>query len=848
MQPAALGRYRIVKVLGRGGMGVVYEGHDPQIDRSVAIKTIALDALSDDERAVFEGRFRSEMRSTGRLQHHNIAALYDTGRDGGTAYIVMELVNGQDLKRHLASGHRFGLAQAVDITIQLLAALEFAHRRQVIHRDVKPANVMLQTDGVVKLCDFGVARLADADATRTQGMVVGSLRYASPEQIMGQPIDARTDIFSAGVLLFELLTGQVPFKGQSDVEVLHRIANDAAPSPRAIEPAITADVDEAVQRALAKNPDERFTSAAEFARALGASSTRSTDTFPSASPASSLTPGCAASPSSPTSTTGTATLANDAGRGRRAAIAAAAGAGVIVLGGGAWWSLRPAPPAPFSTAQEPSQATLPRLAPPPARMPQAASEVALTTPAPAAKPLPAPTPVSALEAAPPPAAAPMRAPAAPKPTPVAQPAQGSWSGHLACGASLAPGNVGVRGQAFKAKVSIEIVGQRLTWTRAAGDFSETLTGSFDAQGRFSAEGRGGMKDGSSDWHASASGSYQPRSNRIEAQFRLMRPKDGFVTRECTLVAEPGGVAAAAAAASVKTAPASPASPTPSAKPQAVTAAQGTWSGKLSCGALLNPPKNSTRIEPFEAKFKLEILGKRAIWTRESRTSVETATGRLENNGRLSVEGEGHSTDVSRSNAWLLKAQGEVLAPGNRIAGRAQIVRASDGAVARECTILAEHAPVAELPAPSKPKQSSAVPPRAAPLPALRSADGTWSGVLACGPVINSRSTTAANEAFTARLAIDVTGSRIRWTRNATTRTGRTITEPVAGEINADGSLVANGEGWAMSDSGQRDHWLVKAKGQYRASENLIEASMQMLMPGDKGLSVARECRLRAERA
>ena len=235
MQPDSLGRYRIVGLLGRGGMGVVYEGHDPQIDRTVAIKMIALDALSTQERALFEARFRAEMRSSGRLQHHNIAALYDTGRDDGTAYIVMELVTGHDLKWHLANGPRFSLQQAVGITLQLLTALDYAHGRQVIHRDVKPANVMLQDDGVVKLCDFGVARLAEADATRTQGMLVGSLRYASPEQILGQPIDARTDVFSAGVLLFELLTGVLPFKGQSDVEVLHRIATEPAPSSRSVD-------------------------------------------------------------------------------------------------------------------------------------------------------------------------------------------------------------------------------------------------------------------------------------------------------------------------------------------------------------------------------------------------------------------------------------------------------------------------------------------------------------------------------------------------------------------------------------------------------------------------------------
>ena len=270
--PARFGRYEVRRVLGRGGMGLVYEGHDPQIDRAVAIKTIALDALDAREAAEFEGRFRAEMRSAGRLQHQNIVALYDTGRDDGTAYIVMELVRGQDLKQRLAGGWRPGAAEAAAIVLQLLAALEYAHAQRVVHRDVKPANLMLQDDGRLKLCDFGVARLADADATRTRGMVVGTARYASPEQLSGGEVDARTDLYAAGVVLYELLTGRPPFSGANELETIARIGQQQAPRPSAANAALPATLDAVVLRALEKDPARRFASAAEFTTALRAAS------------------------------------------------------------------------------------------------------------------------------------------------------------------------------------------------------------------------------------------------------------------------------------------------------------------------------------------------------------------------------------------------------------------------------------------------------------------------------------------------------------------------------------------------------------------------------------------------
>ncbi len=741
MQLTELGRYRIVGVIGRGGMGVVYDAHDPQIDRDVAIKTISLDALSDHERAMFESRFRAEMRSTGRLQHHNIASLYDAGRDGGTAYIVMERVQGQDLKRRLQAGERFTPTQAVDITLQLLAALEYAHRRQVIHRDVKPANVMLQPDGTVKLCDFGVARLADSDATRTHGMIVGSLRYASPEQISGQPLDARTDIFSAGALLFELLTGRLPFQGNSDVEILHRIAHEVAPSLRSIDPTIPPAVDAAVQRALAKEPADRFASAADFARALGAPTLTGFDTLPpapaspliddpdatrpvhsidtrawapTAAPASSTgsfamppvapavpTPAGAAtmtlSPTpTPTPAPGPLPPSPEAPK-RRHGLVAAAAIGAVAAAAGVWYAVRPAPPV-ASVAQTPTPVLPARVEP--AMQPSAPPVASQASVAPAS----ASSPAQAVEATSLAASAALAAPATPAPAPApAAPLKppavvavrvptGPWHGQLVCGAVIAPRNPGPESGPFKADVDLGVDGKRLMWTRNTKVVTEALSGTFDAQGRLSAEGKGARKDRPEQWRYRAQGQYVAAGNRIELRVQLLRGADGSLARECTLAAEPGAptvVAAAAAplAAPPKSPPASAATPTKPA-PALLASLQGTWMGQMKCGALLNAGPNSTRTEPFEAKIRLDVTGQKIAWTRESATAIEAANGTIDGNGRFTAEGEGEVKDGSRRNPWQLNVQGEYITREKAIEGRAQIVRRRDGAVVRECTLHA----------------------------------------------------------------------------------------------------------------------------------------------------------------
>jgi len=505
MAPTRFGRYEVRRVLGRGGMGVVYEGHDPQIDRPVAIKTIALDALNADEAAEFEARFRAEMRSTGRLQHQNIVALYDTGRDEGTAYIVMELVPGQDLKQRLAGGQRFDLAQAVDIGLQLLSALAYAHARQVIHRDIKPANVMLQKDGRVKLCDFGVARLTDADATRTRGLVVGTVRYASPEQIAGLPIDARTDLYSAAVLLYELLAGKPPFDGQSDVETLHRISQQPPQAPSALNAAVPAALDAVLLRALSKSPTQRFDSATDFAAALRTAM------------------GLSADPTVPFDAT--QPLRRPAPQRRRWWIGAAALLPLALMG--AWWA-RPGPAvesapvvaAPASAAASPPSPPSQPVAASAAAPASAAPVVAVADPKPAPKPLP------------------------PKPAPAPAPLKldGSWLGLYGCGETIGPRSPGVNSEAFSAKIALDVQGTRISWTRSGKTWAETVIGSIDGRGRFTAEGEGwddaeGRKN---RWWVQASGSYNTRVQpaRLEGQVELLRAKDRSVARRCTLSAVP----------------------------------------------------------------------------------------------------------------------------------------------------------------------------------------------------------------------------------------------------------------------------------------------------------------------
>lgn len=271
-EPRRLGdRYELGEPLGRGGMAEVLEGRDLRLGRRVAIKILRPDLAKDP---AFQSRFRREAQSAASLNHPNIVAVYDTGEDvlGDDTnsvvvpYIVMEYVDGQTLRQLLASGRRLLPERALEITAGILAALDYSHRHGIVHRDIKPANVMLTRNGDVKVMDFGIARaLADASATMTAASaVMGTAQYLSPEQARGEVVDARSDLYSTGCLLYELLTGRPPFTGDSPVSVAYQHVSENPIPPSQVDPAVPPALDALVMKALAKNPDDRYQTAADF--------------------------------------------------------------------------------------------------------------------------------------------------------------------------------------------------------------------------------------------------------------------------------------------------------------------------------------------------------------------------------------------------------------------------------------------------------------------------------------------------------------------------------------------------------------------------------------------------------
>ena len=265
-----LGRYQIRGVLGKGAMGLVYDAHDPKLDRRVAIKTILTRALDEATARHYSMRFKREVRAVARLNHPNIVQVYDFGNEGDLAYIVMEYIQGKELKDYFDAKERLDLTRILRLMIELLDALECAHEAGIIHRDIKPANVMVDAAGHAKLTDFGVARFTEPDAEQAEatraGAVIGTPSYMSPEQIQGQPIDRRTDIFSAGVLFYQLLTGQKPFEGTQWALAKKIIQDDPVWPSSLVE--IPSAIDRVVARALAKAPANRYQSARTFAESL----------------------------------------------------------------------------------------------------------------------------------------------------------------------------------------------------------------------------------------------------------------------------------------------------------------------------------------------------------------------------------------------------------------------------------------------------------------------------------------------------------------------------------------------------------------------------------------------------
>jgi hypothetical protein len=264
--PAQIGRYQVIERVGKGGMGVLFRGMDPVLDREVAIKLMLVD-FSDDEEQM-RPRFYVEARAAAKLQHRNIVTVFEFAEEGNTPFIVMEFLRGTSLSARMVSPLPLSLDAKLDVISQLCDALHYAHAQGVVHRDVKPANVFLLTDGTVKLLDFGIAKMTTSTLTR-QGDVLGSASYMSPEQVRGSDtVDGRADIFSVGVVLYELLTGRKPFDADQPTATIVKILNEDPTPIESLAPELPAQLVAAVNRALAKDPDDRFATAGELSKEL----------------------------------------------------------------------------------------------------------------------------------------------------------------------------------------------------------------------------------------------------------------------------------------------------------------------------------------------------------------------------------------------------------------------------------------------------------------------------------------------------------------------------------------------------------------------------------------------------
>jgi tRNA A-37 threonylcarbamoyl transferase component Bud32 len=392
-----MGRYLLSGELGRGAMGVVYEAMDPLIGRSVAVKIINLQFHAGSKEAEFmRDRLFREARAAGRLFHPGIVVILDVGQDGDTAFIAMERVDGPTLEKTLASGRRLKVDEALDILRQTAAALDYAHQNSVVHRDVKPANIMLHKGTTVKVADFGIAKSMSTEHGTVAGMIMGTPSYMSPEQIEAQPVDGRSDQFSLAVVAYELLSGNRPFKGDSLATLAHTIVYGDRPSIRRANPALPPVLDEVLHRGLARNPGQRYESCTQFVTALEQALAQVGD------PELLVETRMVALPEEPSVQEPVAAIAPPIPKKRRSktlGYVAAAGAALIILDVGLFYYraahpphrvpvvsddkttvAQTGPPAGQTTAPSPSLVTPPEVKAPPAESP-AASPPAEPTPA-----------------------------------------------------------------------------------------------------------------------------------------------------------------------------------------------------------------------------------------------------------------------------------------------------------------------------------------------------------------------------------------------------------------------------------------------------------------------------------
>jgi eukaryotic-like serine/threonine-protein kinase len=269
VQPAQLGRYVLQSEIGRGAMGVVYKATDTALQRTVAVKTINM-ALEKDGVDRYEARFYQEARAAGGLNHPNVVTIYDVGKAGEIAYMAMEFLEGVELRSMIGDGRKLAVAEAVSVAAQVAEGLAYAHQHGVVHRDVKPANIMVLANGPVKITDFGIARMRTSGELTQTGVMLGSPKYMSPEQVVGKRADHRSDIFSLGIILYEMLCGATPFSGENVTALMYQIVNFAPPAPSAINGAVPQLLDIIVAKMLAKPLEERYQGALDLAQDLRA--------------------------------------------------------------------------------------------------------------------------------------------------------------------------------------------------------------------------------------------------------------------------------------------------------------------------------------------------------------------------------------------------------------------------------------------------------------------------------------------------------------------------------------------------------------------------------------------------